>query len=445
MSDRTRDELLRRDRAHVWHPYTRFSTLDEPGFPVITRGEGIHLFTADGRRYVDAISSWWCCNLGHGRREIIDAIARQASELQHSILGNMTHPCAIDLAHRLAELMPTPDRHVLFASDGSSAIEQAVKIAIQYRTNRGDTKRFRLAYLDGDYHGDTLGAMALGYLEQFHRPFKKHLFPAVRLPFPDCQCGTTDECNANCFAPARAVLDEQADELTAVIVEPLLQGAAGMRIYGDSWLRALAAWCRAHDVLLIVDEIATGFGRTGSWFAFEKAGVDPDIVCVGKGMSGGYLPISATIVRDSIYETFSDLPVDHTLQHGHTFCGNPIAAAASLAALDLYSRGVVETVPALGTFMASRFQSLKQHPLVKSIRSIGLMCAIELIAEPAPVSGPSRPHRIRMNLLERGILLRPLGPVIYVMPPLIASQEDIAALAKEVTDAIEASQRWPRI
>jgi len=422
------DALINRDHAHVWHPYTRFSTLNEPGFPVITRGEGIHLFTADDHKYLDAISSWWCVNLGHSHPAIVEAIRKQAGELQHSILGNMTHPLAIELAERLANLMPSPDRHVLFASDGSSAVEQAVKISIQYRANTGDTKRTKLAYLDGDYHGDTLGAMALGYLEQFHRPYKKHLFPAVRIPFPE-----SDD-----FTAAREVLDQHADELTAMIVEPLLQGAAGMRIYSEAWLKSLADWCKANDVILVLDEIATGFGRTGKWFAFEHAGIDPDIVCVGKGMSGGTLPISATIVRDSIYETFGDLPEDHTLQHGHTFCGNPIACAASLAALDLY-KDVIEKVPIIGKMLRENFQSLELSPLVKEVRSLGLMTAIELHNEPAPASGPTRPHRIRLALLEKGILLRPLGNVIYVMPPLVTTEADLKFLADEIASAINAS------
>jgi len=423
------NEMHNRDLAHVWHPYTRRSTLTEDGLPLITSAEGVHLIASDGTRYIDAISSWWCCNLGHGRREIVEAIQKQAAVLQHSILGNMTHPSAIELAERLAHLMPTPDRHVLFASDGSSSIEQAVKIAIQYRANTGQTKRTMVACLDGAYHGDTLGAMALGYLEQFHLPFKKHLFPVVRLPFPE-----SDD-----FSAARLLLNALADELTAVVVEPLLQGASGMRIYSVCWLKGLADWCRAHDVILILDEIATGFGRTGKWFAFQHAGIDPDIVCVGKGLSGGYLPISATIVRDAIYDTFTDRPTDHTLQHGHTFCGNPIAAAASLAALDLYAGGVIEKVPIIGKYLASLFQQLEKHPLVKEIRSIGLMTAIELHPEPPPASGRTRPHRIRIELMKRGILLRPLGNVIYLMPPLITLEETLNLLANEVSCAIISS------
>jgi len=421
------ERLIKQDRAHVWHPYTRFSTLADEDMPVITGGRGIYLTTTGGEQYIDAISSWWCCNLGHGRREIIEAIQHQAASLQHSILGNLTHPTAIELAARLARLMPTPDRHVLFGSDGSSAIEQAVKISIQYRANTGDTSRTLIACLDGAYHGDTLGAMALGYLEQFHLPYKKHLFPVVRLPFP-----ASDD-----FSDAKQILDRRAEELTAIVVEPLLQGASGMRIYSAAWLKSLAVWCRAHDVILILDEIATGFGRTGTWFAFQQAGIDPDIVCLGKGLSGGYLPISATVVRDSIYQTFSDRPQDHTLQHGHTFCGNPMAAAASIAALDVYADGVIGHVPMLGTFLHACFQPLEKHPLVKDVRSIGLMTAIELHHEAPPATGQTRPHRIRRALMKNGILLRPLGPVIYVMPPLISTKTELTSMADKIIAAMD--------
>ena len=435
--DLTRDALAR-DRAHVWHPYTRFSTFAAQDLPMITGADGIYLHAADGRKYIDAISSWWCVNLGHGRREIIDAIKRQAGELQHSILGNLTHPRAIELAEELAALMPTPDRHVLFASDGSSAVEQAVKIAIQYRANSGEIARQQIACLDGAYHGDTLGAMALGYLEHFHKPYEKHLFPALRLPFPSCRCVKSGPgCAATCFAEAKKLLDEHAPSLTAVIVEPLLQGASGMRIYGEAWLRSLAQWCRQNGVLLILDEIATGFGRTGTWFAFQRAGIDPDIVCVGKGLSGGYLPISATIVRNSIYETFADKPHDHTLQHGHTFCGNPIACAAALAALQIYRDGGIKSVPEKSLRLSNALQTAKDHPLVRDVRSLGLMSAIELHPESITEGQMPRPHRIRLRLQERGILLRPLGPVIYVMPPLTINSEEIDLLAAELIAALD--------
>ncbi len=411
----------------MWHPYTRCSTLTEEPPPLIVRGEGIHLFDADGRRFVDAISSWWCCALGHGHPQIIAAIEKQARELQHSILGNLSHPRAVELAAQLAALMPTPDRHVLFASDGASAVEQALKIALQYRHNLGQPQRTRFAALRGAYHGDTLGAVSVGFVEEFHRVYRPLLTPAVTLPLPD----TTAD-----FEPARAILDAHAAELTAVIVEPLCLGAAGMRMYPAAWLAELAAWCRANDVLLIVDEIAMGFGRTGKMFAFERAGVDPDIVCVGKALSAGYLPISATIVRDSIYQTFSDRPEDRTFQHGHTFCGNPIAAAAALATLRVFAEEHLVTQAAeQGRRLAAALAPMVGLPQVKEVRCLGLIGAVELQPD-----DPLRSRRVRKILFDRGVLLRPLGNVVYLLPPLTITASELDALAAEFAAAIRAAR-----
>lgn len=426
--------LLSRDFGSVWHPYTRFSTLGDHALPVIERGDGIHLVDTGGRRYVDAISSWWCCALGHGHPGIVAAIRDQAARLQHSILGNLTHPQAIRLAERLAGLMPSPDRHVLFASDGSSAIEQAVKIAVQYRHNTGQPQRRRIACLSAAYHGDTLGAMSLGYVEAFHRPFYELLFDAIRLPFPS---SLTPHPSAFCFAPARELLDAHAADLTAVVVEPMVQGAAGMRMHRAEWLTALAAWCRDHDVLLILDEIATGFGRTGELFAFHHApGVDPDILCLGKALSGGALPISATVATDRIYRTFADLDEDYTLQHGHTFCGNPIAAAAANAALDAYLEpGFLPRVRALADLLRSGLEPCRALPGVRDVRSLGLVGAVELEPHPGRPAD-SRAHRIRLALQDRGVLLRPIGDVLYLMPPLVIALDDLTALVRSFTDTL---------
>ena len=415
---------------------------------MIVRGEGIHLFDAEGRKFVDAISSWWCCALGHGHLRIIAAIEKQARELQHSILGNLSHPRAVELATQLAALMPTSDRHVLFASDGASAVEAALKIALQYRHNLGQTARTRFAAIHEAYHGDTLGAVSVGYLEGFHRPYRPLLQPAVTLPLPErpqtvgahlgapagaASCAPTWEAD---FAPAQKILDAHAAELTAVIVEPLCLGAAGMKIYPAAWLAALAAWCRQNDVLLIVDEIAMGFGRTGKMFAFEHAGIDPDIVCIGKALSAGYLPISATIARDSIFETFSDRPEDHTFQHGHTFCGNPIAAAAALETLNVFEEEhLVAHAADKGQRLAARLQPLAQLPQVKEIRCLGLIAAVELQPE-TPPHDPPRSRRVRKILFEHGVLLRPLGNVVYLLPPLTITHGELEHLANALVAAI---------
>lgn len=406
----------------LWHPYTKASAV-AAGLPMIVRGEGIHLWDAEGRRYVDAIASWWCVMPGHRHPHIEAAIRAQAGELHHSILGNLAHPQAARLASRLAALMPTPDRHVLFASDGASAVEQALKIAVQYHAITGAPRRTRFACLRDAYHGDTLGAMAVGYQEAWHRAFKPLLAEAVFVE------------PGGSLAP----LEAHAEELAAVIVEPLCLGAAGMRVYSAAWLAELAAWCRAHGVLLIADEIAMGFGRTGRMFAFEHAGIDPDLVCVGKALSGGALPISATIAKDTLYAAFSDKPTDHTLQHGHTFCGNPLAAAASNAALDVYEAwDIAGRCAALGARLEARLRPLAVHPRVKEVRSLGLLCAVELHPEAAPANVPL-PHRIRLRLQEQGILLRPLGPVLYLMPPAAITETELDALADTFAEAIRAT------
>lgn len=411
--------------SRIWHPYTRFSTFASDPLPVIVRGEGIYLFDDKGNRYVDAISSWWACALGHGHPRIIAAIQKQSAELQHSILGNLSHPRAIELAAKLAQLMPTPERHVLFSSDGASAVEAALKIALQYWHNIGKPEKKRFAALEEGYHGDTLGAVGVGYLEHFHKPFDSVVAPAFRTsPQKDGFAGMAD------------LITKHADELAAVIVEPLCQGAAGMKMYPADYLRQLAELCRKHKVLLIVDEIATGFGRTGRTFAFEHAGIDPDIVCVGKALSAGYLPISAAIVKDAMYNTFADKPTDHSFYHGHTFCGNPIAAAAALEALKIFDE---ERLPGKATAMEEVFRAslapLSQLPSVQEVRCLGAIAAVELKPEnPAPAV--SRPHRARKLLLDEGVLLRPLGNVIYLMPPLVITKDELRRLISQFIDSI---------
>lgn len=416
------------------------------------RGDGLHLVDDQGRRYLDAISSWWCMALGHSQPDLIAAIREQAGTLQHSILGNLAHPRAAELAARLAARMPSPDRHVLFASDGASAVEQALKIAVQYAAHLGQPRRTRFAALRGAYHGDTLGALAVGFLEDWHRPFRTLVTPALALPpgplgppvrwagrRPTAAAPASASPAGGCdHAAATRLLDAHAAELAAVIVEPLCLGASGMQMYGAAYLRALADWCRDHAVPLIVDEIATGFGRTGRLFAFEHAGIDPDIVCLGKALTGGYLPLSATVVRDPIYETFTDLPADHTLQHGHTFCGNPIAAAAACAALEQYGPGgVVAGVPARAARLADRLLPLAERPDVREVRCLGLIGAVELMPDP-PGRPESRAHRIRRRLQEQGILLRPLGNVLYLLPPLVTDNATLDHLVDALAAALDA-------
>ncbi len=425
--------LWRLDRASVWHPYTRRSALEAGPLPVITRGKGIYLYGADGRRYVDAVSSWWCCNLGHSHPGLVRAIQRQAGQLQHSILGNLSHPPAIELAARLSALLGG-GRRVLFASDGASAVEAALKIAVQHGHARGEPRRTAFASLRGGYHGDTLGAVSVGYVPAFHRPVRPLLFRCHRAESPCCgTCARGPDfrrCGTACFESMRRIIERHGSSLAAVIVEPLCQGAAGMRIYPPAYLRLLAECCRTHGVLLIIDEIAMGFGRTGRMFAFQHAGIDPDIVCLGKGLSAGYLPISATVVRESIYDAFDDGPPDHTLYHGHTFTGNPIAAAAAVEVLKVYDdQRIVTRARSGGLVLARALAGLRGAPGVRDVRCLGMIGAVELESAAAARSVGER-------LRYEGFLVRPLGPVIYLMLPLVATDAQIRSAAGALTRAV---------
>lgn len=409
-------------REHIWHPYTRFSTLAEGPLPSINRGKGIRLFDKNGTGYIDAISSWWCNTLGHGHPRLIGAIKEQAAVLQHSILGNLSNPWADELARRLCHKMPSSDRHVMFASDGSCAVDAALKMALQYHYNRGKRGKTRFLTLEEDYHGDTMGAISVGYVPEFHKPFEFLQGASITVPLPDYKDGEG-------AGPTESVLDDHAHEIAAVILEPLCQGAAGMRMYDPQYLRDVERLCRQHDVLLIIDEIAMGFGRTGQYWAFEHADIDPDIVCVGKGLTGGYLPLSAAVCKDYIYETFTDEGgEDQTFYHGHTFGGNPIAAACALETMKIYEElDIAGRASRLGDLMASELKSLEGSTGVREVRSLGLIGVVEL--EPAPDT-PARAAAIRDMLREEGVLLRPLGNVFYLMPPLIISEKELSDLCR---------------
>jgi len=437
----TTDAYRQMDRRSVWHPYTTHSAQQEEQFPIMVRGEGIYLYDTDGQRWVDAISSWWACNLGHGNPRLIAAIQRQAGELQHSILGNLSHPRAIELAEQLAALFPRAPRRTLFASDGSSAVEAALKIAIQYWYNVGQPQRRRFVSLRGGYHGDTLGAVSIGRIEGFHRPFEPLLFPALQAEAPCCaQCAhgqNPANCPMTCFTSMQRLIEEHRAELAAVVVEPLCQGAAGIRIYAPRYLTRLAELCREHDILLIADEVAMGFGRTGKMFAVEHAGVDPDIVCLGKGLSGGYLPLSATVVQERIFNTFHDRPNNHTFYHGHTFTGNPIACAAALETLRIYAEeNIVAQAAQRGKELAAQMVPLRELPGVRNIRCLGLIGAVELGSADDEAQGILAAQTVRKKLFAQRILVRPLGNVVYLMPPLIISPAELTTTIRALHDAI---------
>lgn len=419
-------ETVQNDLKHVWHPFTRFSSLKKTKPSILTRGEGLYLIDSKGNRYLDAISSWWACAVGHNHPRIVSAIQEQAAKLEHTVLANMSHPNVVELASRLAKLMPTPDRHTIFASDGACACEMAMKIALQYHVNCGISKRHKFLTLDQDYHGDTLGTVSVGYLPGFHKAFKPVIANQYTVPLPDYREGSG-------FQPTQKILETHGSELAGVIVEPLCQGANGMRMYSAQYLRDLSQACKKEGIPLIIDEIAMGFGRTGKMFAFNHAGINPDIVCVGKAVSAGSMPISATIVRDEIYDTFSDEgDRDGTFYHGHTYCGHPIATAACLAALDLYEElDIAKRAAKMGEKMARKLRPLEELPHVKDVRSLGMIGVVELEDYAA-----DKQEQVRLSMLEKGNLIRPLNRACYLMPPLNIEEAELEKLSDDLSASI---------
>lgn len=378
----------------------------------MVRGEGVTLTDSSGKTYTDLISSWWCCALGHSHPAIVEAIVEQAHQLQHSILGNLSHAGAENLAQKIAHLMPSPERHVFFAADGCSAVEAAMKMAIQYWDNIGRKGKYKFMSMDQSYHGDSLGALSVGFVDHFHRPFRHAVPRQITLPFPI----PTEQDPAG-FSEAERLIGQHSHECAAVIVEPLCQGAAGMRMYPAAYLKRLSECCKTHDLLLISDEIAMGFGHTGEMFAFHHAGIDPDIITIGKALTAGYLPASAAVVKDAVYQTFADHPNDHTFYHGNTFAGNPLACAAAVKALDIYEEiDIVSIARHMGANLEDIFKPFREIAMVKDVRHLGMIAVIEIDEKAS-----DKVHAIRQDMLEAGYLIRPLGNVFYFMPPYIIS------------------------
>ncbi len=424
-------ELHARDVRHLWHPYTDTNAYETSRFRCIERAEGSYLYEQNGRRILDGIASWWATALGHGHPGIVEAIRAQAGVLQHSILGRMTHPKAIELAERLAGLTPEGLNHVYFASDGASATEAALKMAIQFWANQGRPERHKFVALDEGYHGDTLGAVGVGFVPSFHWPFEHSVCKAHFADAPHlARTATADEDRAyaiKAFESMESIIGEHHASLAGVIVEPLCQGAAGVRIYHPEYLRRLRALCDAYDLILIADEIAVGFGRTGKMFACDHAGITPDIMCFGKALTGGYLPMSATVVTSRVYDAFrSDAGMDRTLYDGHTFCGNPITAAAALAAIDAYEQlDIVNACGPAAEQLNGIIATVGAHESTAYHKTLGM---IGMVAFTAESGGADFARRVGERAWDLGLFIRPLGDVLYLWPPLNVSEGELAEM-----------------
>ena len=412
-----------RDARVVWHGFTQMSAYADNAPIVVAAAEGRELIDVEGRRYLDAISSLWVTTLGHRVPELDDAVRAQLDKVAHSTLLGNGNQVVIELAEALAERVPVDEPHVLFASDGAAAVEQALKIAFQHWTNQGIAGRDRYLAFTGAYHGDTIGSLAVGDGGFGTDVFDPLRFPVVRAPYGD-------------LAATEAILAAEAHRLAAVVVEPLVQGAAGMALSTPEFVAGLADACRRHGVLLICDEVATGFGRTGTLFAVEQCGVRPDLLVLGKGITGGYLPLSATVASGPVFEAFlgPDLS-ERTLYHGHSYSGNALAAAVALRHLGLIEEwdvlaNVGERAQQLARALAVEVAPL---PAVAQVRQRGLMVGIELAP---PAEGLRWGRRVSAGCVERGVLIRPLGDVIVLMPMLTTTADEVDRIVATVAEAI---------
>jgi adenosylmethionine-8-amino-7-oxononanoate aminotransferase len=395
---------------------------------VIERADGPWLFDAEGNRYLDGVSSLWVTVHGHRTPEIDAAVADQLGRVAHSTLLGLANVPSIELAERLVRVAPPGLRRAFFSDSGSTAVEVALKMAFQHQQRRGETGRTKFVFFEGGYHGDTLGAVSVGGIDLFHRTFRPLLFESHRAAAPHCyRCPIGKEfpsCGIDCVRPMEELLRDRGSEIAAVLVEPVMQGAAGMVTQPAGWLPRVAAAARAAGALLIADEVATGIGRTGRWFAVEHEGVRPDLLAVAKGLSGGYLPVAATLATEEIYESFLGRYEEmRTFFHGHTFTGNPLACAAAVANLDRMVRErTVEEAARKGEILGRALEPLRAHPAVGDVRRRGMMAGVELVKDRAtrePFPAEARAGaRVCAEARRRGLLLRPLGNVVVLMPPL---------------------------
>jgi adenosylmethionine-8-amino-7-oxononanoate aminotransferase len=416
--------VIARDRRYVWHPYTQHGTEVEP--TVIARAKGASLFDADGREILDLISSWWTCTHGHAHPKINAALARQAEEMEHVMFAGFTHAPAVNLAEKLAGLLPSDLNRVFFSDDGSTSVEVALKIAYQSWVNRGEARRRVLVAFDGGYHGDTLGAMSVGRGSQMFGAFRDLMCQVCVLPYPATydDDDAMDERDAGALSAFEALLAERKQSVAALIIEPLMQGAAGMRFSRPSFLKSLVETAHHAGVIVIFDEVATGFGRIGTLFALEQAGVVPDIVCLSKGLTAGYMPLAATVVRDRLFDMFIGHDFERALPHGHSFTANPLACAVALASLDLYAEEqTMGKIAHINARHRATMDSLRARPDVDKLRVLGTVLAFEVKEGGQYQSEQSR--KLRAWYLANGLNIRPMGSTMYLMPPYCVTDAEL--------------------
>jgi adenosylmethionine-8-amino-7-oxononanoate aminotransferase len=416
--------LVKADRAFLWHPFTQQRDWEREEPVIVERGEGTDLIDTQGRRYIDGVSSLWCNVHGHRHPRIDAAIREQLDRIAHSTMLGLSHPAAIELARRLVEIAPPGLTRVFYSDSGSTATEIALKIAFQYWRQQGEESRTRFISLREAYHGDTIGSVSVGGIDLFHATYRPLLFDTLAAEPGDVE-------------NMRRLFEAHPGEIAAVIMEPLVQGAAGMIVHPEGYLRAVRELCDEHDTLLICDEVAVGYGRTGRMWACQHEDVSPDLLCTAKGITGGYLPLAATIASERIYEGFLGEHTDlRTLFHGHTYTGNPLACAAALATLDVFEEErTLERLQTKIALLGELLEPIAARPEVAEVRRRGFMTGIELADHPPE---QRMGHRVTLAARERGAIVRPLGDTIVLMPPLAISENDLTRLVEIVGESITA-------
>lgn len=441
------EELAARDLKYIWHPCSQMKDYETLPPIVVDHGEGVKLYDKNGKEYIDIVSSWWCNLLGHCNPKINAAVKEQIDALEHVIFANFTHEPAIRLCEELMKIIPRGLCKFNFSDNGSAAVECSLKMAFQYQYQTGKPKKQRFMCLTEGYHGETIGALSVGAMDLYAKIYQPMLMDTIRVEAPDCyRCPYgkhRDSCSCECFEHAEKAFVEYAEETAAIIVEPLLQGSAGMRMYPPLYLKKLRALCDKYDVLLIADEIATGFGRTGKMFACDHAGITPDIMCVSKGLTGGYMPMAITITTQKIFDAFyADYSEGKAFMHSHTYSGNPLGCACALAVQRIFREdNILENAKKRAVYLNNRLtERLGGYKHTGEIRHLGLINAIELVKNPETKEGfdssARTGYQIYKKALERGLLLRPLGDVLYFNPPLIINEDEIDEAVERCENAV---------
>lgn len=427
--------LQEKNRKYLWHPYTQMKDYEKRDFLLIDKAKGLLLYDHNGKSYFDTISSWWCILHGHNHPTINQAIRDQVGRLEHVLFAGTSHESAILLAEQLIKLTPSNLTRVFYSDNGSTACEIAIKMSLQFWHHTAHPKRTRIVALERGYHGDTIGAMSLGGVPEFHQPFSELMFDSYRLPSPYCyRCPageTAGQCSCQCLQPFTDLLAKEGESIAALILEPLIQGAGGLIIYPVTYLQKIADLARQYGIHLILDEVASGFGRTGKMFALEHGNIEPDFLCLSKGLTAGYLPMAATLTTEKIYQAFyDDYGKNKTFYHGHTFTGNPLACAAALASLKVFKdEESLVKLPDTINYLHKKMAKFRQLPWIGDLRQLGMIVAMELVKDKQSKEAFTFTDRVGWHIylkgLKEGLLLRPMGNVIYLWLPISTTISEI--------------------